>query len=215
MSSPETWTGFLEDAAPFAPGQPGSPHAYVGSRSVTHLELPLLRGHTGPVTVRLDGGAGQVAGPPALCSRLGLDLVALEVALRDAGDPVGNARRVVTAVQAARAEGVLGEDVTVRVRMAGAPTYSWLAAADEVAAAELALTLVLDEPDVAHLEAWIDAALDRELTFSLVGGDAEAGVAALRTTARLWGEEGDLVAARRWCRTWATADARAAVQHLA
>ncbi len=39
-------------------------------------------------------------------------------------------------------------------------------------------------------------------------------VAALTTTARLWGDESDLVAARRWCRSFVTADVDAALDHL-
>ncbi len=52
----------------------------------------------------MTGGAGQVAGPVALCDRLGIELVALDVTLRDLDDPAGNARRVVAAVDAVRAE---------------------------------------------------------------------------------------------------------------
>ena len=44
------------------------------------------------------------------------------------------------AVHAARGEGVLDDEVPVYVELpAGEPTHQWLAAADEVAAAELRL----------------------------------------------------------------------------
>ena len=101
----------------------------------------------------------------------------LEIALRDVDDPAGNARRVVAAVDAARGEGVLDEDTAVFVELpAGDPTYSWLAAADEVAAAELRLKLRTGglDPDAfptpERLAAWIDAALDRELAFKCTAG---------------------------------------------
>ncbi len=56
------------------------------------------------------------------------------------------------------------------------PAYSWLAAADEVAAAELRLKLRTGglDPDAfptpERLAAWIDAALDRELPFKCTAG---------------------------------------------
>ena len=183
----------------------------IGARVVSDTDLPRLAGYRGDVRVVVSGGAGQVAGPVALCDRLGIELVALDVALRDLDDPAGNARRVVAAVDAVRAEGLLLDDTVVHVGMAGAPSYSWLAAADELAAAELALALPLD---VADLDGWVDAALDRELPFSLTGGTVEQAVAALATTARLWGDEGDLAKGRRWCRSWVAADVDTALDHL-
>ena len=64
------------------------------------------------------GGAGQIAGP-ARAGRDGsdLELAGLEIALRDLDDLAGNARRVVAAVDAARADGVLDEDVPVYVEL--------------------------------------------------------------------------------------------------
>ena len=92
-------------------------------------------------------------------------------------DPAGNARRVVAAVDAARGEGVLDEDTPVFVELPAVdPAYSWLAAADEVAAAELRLKLRTGglDPDAfptpERLAAWIDAALDRELPFKCTAG---------------------------------------------
>ncbi|CAN5596352.1 hypothetical protein BH11ACT8_BH11ACT8_21220 [soil metagenome] len=219
MVTPDTWNRFVDDASPL-PADPDArverrPSPAVGARVVTDTELPRLRGYRGDTRVVLSGGAGQVRGPAAYSTQHGIEVVALEVALRDLDDPAGNARRVVTAVDAALDEGVLVADPLVHVAMAGPPSYSWLAAADEVATAGLALALPLDRslspPDLA---AWIDAAIDRELAFSLSGGTVAAAVAALTTTARLWGDEQDLVAARRWCRSWTTADVDAALDHL-
>ena len=68
-------------------------------------------------------------------------LARLEIALRDLDDLAGNARRVVAAVDAARATGALDEDAR-RLRRAArtpAPTAGWLAAADVVAEHELRL----------------------------------------------------------------------------
>ena len=104
----------------------------------------------------------------------------------------------------ARASGSLDEDVPVHVEVPdevgsggarGAPGRSWLAAADEVAAAELALALPLGRPwhsgaadpdhttvPATHVAGWVDAALDRETPFSFLGasGACSASSAGLR-----------------------------------
>ena len=143
---------------------------------VRDTDLPQVPAGT-PVSVVLTGGAGQVHGPAQLCQRRDLPLAGLEIALRDVDDPAGNARRVVAAVDAARGEGVLDEDTPVFVELPAVdPAYSWLAAADEVAAAELRLKLRTGglDPDAfptpERLAAWIDAALDRELPFKCTAG---------------------------------------------
>ncbi|GEP38656.1 hypothetical protein NPS01_23190 [Nocardioides psychrotolerans] len=172
-SHPEpVWSALLDDEAPLAlPGATAPPHPSLRALVVRDTDLPLLRGSTAPLHLVVTGGAGQVAGPAGLASRLGLTVVGLEVALRDPDDLAGNARRVVAAVDVARAEGVLGEDVPVHVELpADEPTHGWLAAADEVAAAELRLTLRPDGASPALLAAWTDAALDRETPFRCSGG---------------------------------------------
>ena len=216
MRTPETWTYFIDDASPLtADGARQRPSPAIGARVVRDDELPHLAGYAGDVRVALSGGAAQVAGPASYCARNGLELTAIDTTLRDLDDPAGNARRVVAAVDSARAEGSLADDVEVYVGVAGEPTYGWLAAADEIAAvgAGLALSLPLDLPGDG-LPGWIDAALDRELTFSLRGGTLEQAVEALRVTARLWGEADDLLAARRWCRSWAASDLDDALARL-
>ncbi|MDN4163818.1 hypothetical protein, partial [Nocardioides abyssi] len=71
--------------------------------------------------------AGQLAGPAALCRRRGLVLTGLDVALRDLDDRAGTARGVAAAVDAARAEGVLDDDVPVHVELPQSEaTYAWL-----------------------------------------------------------------------------------------
>ncbi|NYD43414.1 hypothetical protein [Nocardioides panaciterrulae] len=186
-----TWTGLVDDAAIFPPGNADLADAatahlerrhtayadLVGSLVVRDTDLPQLRGCAARVSVVVTGGAGQIAGPAALCARLGLEPAGLEIALRDLDDLAGNARRVVTAVDAARAAGDLAEDVPVHVELPQAdPSYAWLAAADEVAAAELRLKFRTGGVDAHHfptaprLSSWIDAALDRETPFKCTAG---------------------------------------------
>jgi hypothetical protein len=186
-AAPNPWAGFVDDAAVFPPGEAPlddalaayatrdtADAALVGGFVLRDTDLPRARGFAGPLSVVLTGGAGQVAGVVGLCARLGLRLGALEVALRDPDDLAGNVRRVVAAADAA------GVEVPVFVEVPAppgqAPTPAWLAAADEVAAAELRLKLRtggLDAdafPPPAVLAAWIDAALDRETPFKCTAG---------------------------------------------
>ena len=136
-----------------------------------------MRGFAGPLSVVVTGGAGQLEGPAALCSKLGLRLAGLEVALRDLDDLAGNARRVVAAVDAAQADGALDEDVPVHVELPHVPsTGAWTAAADVVAERGLSLKFRLGGADadaVPHphaLARWIGAALDRETPFKCTAG---------------------------------------------
>lgn len=153
------WTGLLEE--PAAPDD-----RLAGARER----------RAGPVTVAVSTGAGGIAGAARVAVR-GPGLRALEVALRDLDDLAGNARRVSAAVDQARAEGVLGEEVPVRVVLPPTePGHGWLAAADEIAAMELHLGLRTGAvetdllPPAPIVAAWIDAALDRELPFACGGG---------------------------------------------
>lgn len=170
---------------------------YAGTHRVDDLSLPTAEAGV-PLHVVVTGGAGQVAGPVGLCVRRSLSMVAIETVLRDDADPGSNARRVVAAADAAG----LPDGAALVVGVAGEPTPGWLAAADEVAAYEGALSLDLTAGPAA-VTAWIDAALDRELPFHLRGGSLDDALEALTATARLWGDESDLTAARRWCRAWA------------
>jgi hypothetical protein len=193
---PPVWSGLLDDAAIFPPGNAPLHEAtaahgehrtawygdLLGSFVLKDTDLPLVRGVPHPLSVVVTGGAGQVAGPLGAAARLGLDVAGLEIALRDLDDLAGNARRVVAAVDHARGEGVLPDDVPVFVELprgelsGGEPSYGWGAAADEVAAAELRLKLRTGGveahlfPTAAELAAWIDAALDREVAFKCTAG---------------------------------------------
>jgi len=149
----------------------------VGPLVVKDTDVPLLRGTPARLSVVVTGGAGQVGGPAGLCRKLGLELAGVEIALRDVDDLPGNARRVVAAVDAARSDEALGQDVPVYVELPQMdPSAGWLAAADEVAAAELRLKFRTGGveahlfPTAPALAAWIDAALDREAPFKCTAG---------------------------------------------
>ena len=120
----------------------------------------------------VSGGAGALepaarwaTGSPLLQAR------GFEIALRDLDDLAGAARRVVAAAD-------LGLDIPVYVEppLVEEPGHAWLAAADEVAAADLRLKfrtggVTADAfPSSAVLAAAIDAALDRELPFKCTAG---------------------------------------------
>lgn len=188
-----TWSGLIDDAAIFPPGDVPLDDALaaydarrgewyadlVASFVCRDTDLPDVGDAVGdaPLSIVVTGGAGAIAGPLGLAARRGRTVHGLEVALRDLDDLAGNARRVVAAVEAARAEGVLADDVPVHVELPHvASSASWLSAADEVAAAELRLKLRTGGPDehlvpAPHaLARWIDAALDRETPFKCTAG---------------------------------------------
>ena len=185
------WRGLVDDAAIFPPGdvpleeaarahqeRRGERYAdLVGTFVVKDTDLPQLKATPLALSVVLTGGAGAVAGVASLARKLHLAVEGLEVALRDPDDLAGNARRVVAAVDAARADGQLDDHVPVHVELPAAPPgAAWLSAADEVAAAELRLKFrtggLAPEayPSSTTVAAWIDAALDRETPFKCTAG---------------------------------------------
>ncbi|MDX6374909.1 MAG: hypothetical protein QOD98_3897 [Nocardioidaceae bacterium] len=193
----KSWSGIVDDAAIFPPGDSPLHEAtaayvartaedgaeLVGTFVLKDTDLPLVRGFTGPLSVVVTGGAGQLAGPVGLCARLGLNLAGLEIALRDPDDLVRNAQRVVTALREVET------DVPVYVELPHVGnTSSWFAAADEVAAAELRLKFRTGGLEAAAFPAahalarWIDAALDRETPFKCTAG--------LHNAVRHTGEDG-------------------------
>ena len=188
---PPVWRGLVDDAAIFPPGNAPiddalaahlahreTPYAdLVGPFVLKDTDLPQARHSSAALSIVVTGGAGQVAGPVGLSRKLGLEAVAVEIALRDLDDLAGNARRVAAAVDSARAEGVLDDDTPVYVELPDVDsTASWLAAADVVAENELRLkfrTGGLEDhlfPSAAALARWIDAALDRETPFKCTAG---------------------------------------------
>jgi len=149
-------------------------------RLTSLLELLDPDDPTVPVTVVVTGGAGAVE-PAArwAVSSPALDLWGLEVGLRDLDDLPGSARRVVAATQHLTSD--LGVDVPVHVGapLAEAGSAAWLAALDEVAAADLRLAFATGGPDGSPvapttLAGAIEAALDRELAFRCTGGPGVA-----------------------------------------
>ena len=188
---PSAWRGLFDEAAIFPPGDAPLPEAtaahlarrsqpygdLVGTFVAKDTDLPALKAPPLALSVVATGGAGAVAGIASLARKLHLAVEGLEIALRDAGDPVGAARRVGAAVDAARAEGQLDDHVPVYVEIpADCSPAAWLAAADEVAAREFRLkfrTGGLDAaafPTAGALAGWIDAALDRETPFKCTAG---------------------------------------------
>jgi hypothetical protein len=186
---PAAWSGLVDDAAIFPPGDMSLPDAVtayrehhdqwyadlVGPLVVRDTDLPQVDPEV-PVSVVLTGGAGAVSGVASLAAKKGNRLVGVEAAVRDLDDPAGNVRRIVTAVDAARENGTLA-DTRVYVELPQIdPTPDWLAAADAVAASEHRLKLRTGGveahlfPAPATVAAWIDAALDRETSFKCTAG---------------------------------------------
>lgn len=209
---PEEWRGLVDDAAIFPPGDVPLHDAtaahtarrserwadLVGTFVLRDTDLPLVRGFDAPLSVVVTGGAGQLAGPLGAAARLGLRVAAVEIAVRDVDDPVGNVRRIDAALRAADV------DVPLYVELPGPATATWLAAADEVAACDHRLKLRLGHvdhdllPDPTTVAGWIDAALDREIRFKATaglhravrhdpeGGGAHGFVNVLVATRTLW-----------------------------
>lgn len=193
---PTAFAGLVDDAAIFPPGSApledavpahlarrNEPHAdLVGAFVITDHRIselkPLLAGRDLSVSVVIAAGAGGIA-PAADAVRRseGLSLAGIEVALRDPADLVSNARRVIAGLDQARDLGLVDDDVAVHVELPQGPaTAGWLAAADEVAAADLRLKFrtggveasLFPTPD--ELGNWITAALDRECPFKCTAG---------------------------------------------
>jgi hypothetical protein len=186
---PAAWSGLVDDAAIFPPGDVPLTDAVdafharrdewyadlVGSFVVTDTRLPEVAVDV-PVSVVVSGGAGAVAGVASLAIRRGHRLVGIEIAVRDLDDVAGNVRRIVAAVDSARDEG-LTEETAIHVELPQTePTASWLTAADVVAEAEAHLKFRTGGieahlfPDAATVAAWIDAALDRETSYKCTAG---------------------------------------------
>ena len=188
---PEEYVALVDDASPFPPRELGLTEAVAEHRrhrasSYAGLVGPFVVGDQRlpeltelvrdadeplPVTVVVSGGAGALEPAARWASGSpGLELRSLEVALRDLDDLPGSARRVVRAAAALDVP-VHVEPPTVRSGGAG-----WLAALDEVAAADLRLKFrtggvtpdLVPSPD--ELAGCIDAALDRELAFKCTAG---------------------------------------------
>ncbi len=86
-----------------------------GARVVRDTDLPRLAGYRGDLRLVITGGAGQLAGPVRHSASLGLELVAIDIGVRDLDDPAGNVRRVVAALDAVRDNGLLVDDTVIHV----------------------------------------------------------------------------------------------------
>jgi hypothetical protein len=186
---PAAWSGLVDDAAIFPPGDaplPDAVAAYQSRRDEWYADLvgPLVVRDTDlpdvppdvPVSVVLTSGAGAVAGVASLAAKKGHRLRGLESAARDLDDLAGSVRRITAAVDAARDSGGLA-DTEVYVELPQSdPTSGWLAAADAVTEAEHHLKFRTGGveahlfPPAATVAAWIDAALDRETPFKCTAG---------------------------------------------
>ena len=180
-----TWSGLVDDAAIFPPGDQPLPDAvrdHVARREEWYADLVasfVVTDTTVPeidtplrLSVVVTGGAGGVEPALRLAARGGHEVAGVEVALRDLDDLPGNARRVGAAADAA---GIDPEQVFVELPPSP-DTGGWLRAADTVAESGMRLkfrTGGLEEhlfPSTATLAGWIDAALDRETPFKCTAG---------------------------------------------
>ena len=129
------------------------------------------------VNLVVTGGAGAIEPAVTWVGRSeGLELRAVEFALRDEEDLAHNAGRLIKVVDSL---GDALDDVTVFAEPPipqGLPSHGWLAALDELAAREISLkfrTGGLTEdlfPTSSPLASCIEAALDRELPFKCTAG---------------------------------------------
>jgi hypothetical protein len=196
MTAPAFLRSFVDDAAIFPPASIDLPQAVaehrahrsseyadvVGGFLVSDVKLAdLAHVVSGPeslaVNLVVTGGAGAIEPAVTWLARSeGLDLHAVEFALRDEDDLAHNARRLVQVVDSL--EEVL-DDVTVFAEppmLRGTPSHGWLSALDELAAREINLKFrtggVSEDlfPTSGALATCIESALDRELPFKCTAG---------------------------------------------
>lgn len=169
----------VEALANYEQAQTGGFGAQVGPLVVTDVSLPdlidVLDESIVPISLLVAGGAGTVEGAVRWASRAPvLDLASIEFMLRDEEDLARNAQRFIAALDAC--EDDVGEVPTFveLPRPLGGPTTGWLRALDEIAAAEFGVKFRIggldSSPAPTEVAAWFDAALDRELAFTCVGG---------------------------------------------
>jgi len=192
---PSMFAGLVDDAAIFPPGDAPMAEAVpaheqhrrswyaelVGPFVCADTRLPELqrtpgRERTLGISLTVTGGAGAIE--PALTwvdRDPDLELVAVEVALRDEADLAHNATRVTTVLAGSLPDGAEAFVELPRLRSADVPA-SWAAALDEVAASGHHLkyrTGGLDAdafPPADELATVIEAALDREVAFKCTAG---------------------------------------------
>ncbi|QWC83974.1 hypothetical protein KLP28_10090 [Nocardioidaceae bacterium] len=153
---------------------PGPRPAEVGAWLVTDADLPDLDAGWAdePLHVRVDRGAGDVSPALAWAARGPATPRWLGLALRDEIDTDVNVRRVVAALDDARAQGVAPDDPDELSLVLTLPSYPGPAGAglpaallrglDEIAAAEAVLAVPCDT-DPRFVADLVEAALDREV----------------------------------------------------
>ena len=131
QSLPDVFSGLVDDAAIFPPGDAPLPDAVaayasrgdewyadlVGSFVVTDVKVPDVEAAGSRCRSWSPAAPARSAGALHLAGRKGADVAGLEIALRDLDDLAGNARRVVAAVDAARADRVLEDETPVYVEL--------------------------------------------------------------------------------------------------
>ncbi len=196
MDTPLWLQAFVDDAAIFPPArtpleQAVTEHAahrsseyagLVGGFVVSDVKVADLANLVSEpdslaVNLVVTGGAGAIEPAVTWVGRSeGLELRALEFALRDEEDLAHNAGRLVTVVDSL---GEVLDDVTVFAEPPipqGMPSHGWLAALDELAAREISLKFrtggLSDDlfPTSSQLASCIESALDRELPFKCTAG---------------------------------------------
>ncbi|WP_109510208.1 hypothetical protein [Nocardioides speluncae] len=191
---PSLWSGFIDDAAIFPPGNsplPDAIAAHLGYRASWYADLvgPLVVKDTDlpsvtpsgtqsvAVSVVLTGGAGAIAGAAKLAGKAPRTLAALEVALRDPDDLVGGVRRVAVAVDAARSEGVLDFDTPIYVELPNTGYFGhWGDPIDVLVEHDFRLKLRTGGleadlfPEPAVLADWLDLAQAHAIPFKCTAG---------------------------------------------
>ena len=196
MDTPLWLQAFVDDAAIFPPAstpleQAVTEHAahraseyagLVGGFVVSDVKVAdLAKLTTEPdslaVNLVVTGGAGAIEPAVTWVGRSeGLELRAVEFALRDEEDLAHNAGRLVKVVDSV---GEALEDVSVFAEPPiprGMPSHGWLAALDELAAREISLKFRTGGlsrdlfPTSSQLASCMEASLDRELPFKCTAG---------------------------------------------
>lgn len=197
QSVPPYLASIVDDAAIFPPGNAPLDRALadhlghretgyadlVGGFVVSDVKVPDLaklvptRSTVVGVNLVVTGGAGAIEPAVTWVERsAGLELRALEFALRDEEDLAHNAQRLVSVLDSLEER---LEEVAVYAEppiQHGEPTHGWFAALDELAAREVALKfrtggVTMDAfPSSTRLAGCIEASLDRELPFKCTAG---------------------------------------------
>lgn len=173
MSTPaatDPWRGFVHRSR----GSSDPARHDVGAWLVGDDELPGLdqTWADAPLHIRVDRGAGDVLPALTWASRSPARARWLGLGLRDDVETDANVRRVVAALDFARAEGVAPDDPDELALVLSLPFYAGAGGAslpaallrglDEIAAAEAVLAVPCDR-EAGFVAALVDAALDREI----------------------------------------------------